>query len=77
MGGRDQRQLECVEVVVTCAAVGELELKVDGGEGLVAGARAEGLDGVDADLLVGNRDAALGGRAEYGEVPGKGVSAQA
>jgi hypothetical protein len=77
MRGRNQRQLECVEVVVACAAFGELELEVDRGEGLVAGARAEGLDGVDADLLVGNRDAALGRRTEDGEVPGKRLSAQA
>lgn len=68
---RDQGQLDRVEVVVARAALGELELQVDGGEGLVGDGGVEGLERVDADLLVGNRDAAFGRGAEDGEISGR------
>ena len=65
-GLRDQGQLDRVKVVVACAARGQLELQIDGGKGLVGG--AEGFERVDADLLVGDRDAAFGRGAEDGQV---------
>jgi hypothetical protein len=73
---RDEGQLDRVEVVVACAALGELELEVDGGVGrfVVVAGGAEGLDRVDADLLVGDGDAALSRGAEEGEVAGRRVS---
>lgn len=66
----DQDELDGVELVVsTCFAVGEFDLEVDGLVGLVAG--ADGLDRVDTNLGVRDRQAGLGGGAEDCECSGR------